>query len=63
MRAALNTGQHAQTAASPPPLQLLETDEYVDDAFAGTLGEVLIRCNNVLYVRAAPPEEKEGATA
>ncbi len=23
---------------------------------AGTLGEVLIRCNNVLYVRALPEE-------
>lgn len=42
----------------PRFLKLLETDEYVDDAFAGNLGEVLIRCNNVLYIRAA---ESKGA--
>ena len=34
-------------------LQLGSTEEYVDGALAGNLGEVLIRCNNVLYVRAA----------
>tara|TARA_Y200000002_G_scaffold341055_1_gene311989 strand:+ start:679 stop:864 length:186 start_codon:yes stop_codon:yes gene_type:complete len=39
-------------------LQLANTEEYVNDAFAGNLGEVLIRCNNVLYVRGA--EEEEG---
>jgi len=32
-------------------------NKYVDDAFAGNLGEVLIR-NNVLYIRAA---ESKGA--
>ena len=39
-------------------LQLANTEEFVDGAFAGNLGEVLIRCNNVLYIReggAAPP--------
>ena len=34
-------------------LQLEETEEFIDGQFAGTLGEVLIRCNNVLYVKAA----------
>lgn len=31
-------------------LQIANTEEYVNGAFAGHLGEVLIRCNNVLYV-------------
>jgi small nuclear ribonucleoprotein F len=35
-------------------LQLSDTEEYIDGAFAGNLGEVLIRCNNVLYMREAP---------
>ena len=34
-------------------LQLDRAKEYIDDAFAGDLGEILIRCNNVLYVRKA----------
>jgi small nuclear ribonucleoprotein F len=29
------------------------TEEWIDGALAGNLGEVLIRCNNVLFVRAA----------
>lgn len=33
--------------------QLGNTEEYIDGALAGNLGEVLIRCNNVLYVRSA----------
>jgi small nuclear ribonucleoprotein F len=32
-------------------LQLGNTEEYIDGQFAGNLGEVLIRCNNVMYVR------------
>mmetsp|Transcript_20121 Transcript_20121/g.26585 ORF Transcript_20121/g.26585 Transcript_20121/m.26585 type:complete len:87 (+) Transcript_20121:71-331(+) len=35
-------------------LQLQNTEEFIDGNFAGTLGEVLIRCNNVLYMRGAP---------
>ncbi|EDQ92838.1 uncharacterized protein MONBRDRAFT_13957 [Monosiga brevicollis MX1] len=34
-------------------LQLLNTEEYVDGSMTGALGEVLIRCNNVLYIRSA----------
>lgn len=32
-------------------LQLAQTEEYVDGNLTGQLGDVLIRCNNVLYVR------------
>ena len=37
-------------------LQLKDAEEYVDGESAGTLGEVLIRCNNVLYLREAPQQ-------
>jgi small nuclear ribonucleoprotein F len=29
---------------------------------AGSLGEVLIRCNNVLYIRGVEEEDEEGET-
>jgi len=33
---------------------LTDTEEFNSDGkFAGNLGEVLIRCNNVLYIRGA----------
>lgn len=32
-------------------LQMDNTDEYIDNCHTGSLGEVLIRCNNVLYIR------------
>ncbi|XP_063687604.1 small nuclear ribonucleoprotein F-like [Bolinopsis microptera] len=41
-------------------LNLANTEEYIDGVLAGNLGEVLIRCNNVLYVRGV---EEEGAAA
>ncbi|KAI8826914.1 uncharacterized protein EV422DRAFT_481661, partial [Fimicolochytrium jonesii] len=31
-------------------MQLANTEEYIDGASTGALGEVLIRCNNILYV-------------
>ncbi|CAK9068112.1 unnamed protein product [Durusdinium trenchii] len=34
-------------------LQLLNTEEWVDGSFRGNLGEVFIRCNNVLLLGAA----------
>jgi len=34
-------------------LQLENTKEYIGGEFAGELGEVLIRCNNVMYVKEA----------
>ena len=40
-------------------LQLKECEEFLDGQFAGFLGEVLIRCNNVLYIQALPAEEAE----
>ena len=41
-------------------LQLASTEEYIDGQFTGNLGEVLIRCNNVLFIRATPEEQEEG---
>ena len=43
-------------------LQLANTEEDIDGNFTGQLGEVLIRCNNVLYIRGVP-DEQEGAAA
>lgn len=40
-------------------LQLANTEEFIEGQFTGNLGEVLIRCNNVLYMRGVP-EEGEG---
>jgi len=37
-------------------MQLANTEEFVDGQLTGSLGEVLIRCNNVLYMRAVPEE-------
>lgn len=31
--------------------QLGETEEWINEECAGELGDVMIRCNNVLYVR------------
>lgn len=42
-------------------IQLANTEEYIDGKLAGTLGEVLIRCNNILYIREVA-EEGEGAS-
>ena len=41
-------------------LQLASTQEFIDGKLAGDLGEVLIRCNNVLYVRGAPDDGAGG---
>ncbi|XP_055330534.1 small nuclear ribonucleoprotein F-like [Paramacrobiotus metropolitanus] len=41
-------------------LQLANTEEYVEGALTGNLGEVLIRCNNVLYLRGVDEEEEDG---
>nr|XP_009938463.1 PREDICTED: small nuclear ribonucleoprotein F [Opisthocomus hoazin] len=41
-------------------LQLANTEEYIDGALSGHLGEVLIRCNNVLYIRGVEEEEEDG---
>lgn len=40
---------------------LLEnTEEFINGDFAGFLGQVLVRCNNVLYIKAS---SSEGDTA
>ncbi|PHH85841.1 hypothetical protein CDD83_11099 [Cordyceps sp. RAO-2017] len=38
-------------------LQLASTKEYVDGKEEGQLGQVLIRCNNVLWIRGVDPHE------
>mmetsp|Transcript_26144 Transcript_26144/g.36804 ORF Transcript_26144/g.36804 Transcript_26144/m.36804 type:complete len:86 (-) Transcript_26144:183-440(-) len=38
-------------------LQMANTEEYVDGKLCGNLGEVLIRCNNVLYLRGIEENE------
>ena len=38
-------------------LQMASTEEYIDGQLMGQLGEVLIRCNNVLYIRGVPEDE------
>ncbi|KAJ3327165.1 hypothetical protein HDU76_012297 [Blyttiomyces sp. JEL0837] len=40
-------------------IQLAKAEEFIDGASAGFLGEVLIRCNNILYIRQIPEEGEE----
>ena len=41
-------------------VQLASAEEYVDGESQGMLGEVLIRCNNVMYLKAADEEDACG---
>merc|ERR1712011_51477 len=41
-------------------LQLAKTEEYIDGNCTGSLGEVLVRCNNVLYVRGVDEGDEDG---
>ncbi len=41
-------------------LQLVNTEEFIDGELAGFLGEVLVRCNNVLYIKASENQEDNG---
>lgn len=41
-------------------LQLANTEEHIGGQPTGNLGEVLIRCNNVLYIRGVEEEDEEG---
>ena len=43
-------------------VQLSGCREFIKGAFAGDLGEILIRCNNILHIRAAPSPEAETGT-
>jgi len=38
-------------------IHLQRCEEFINGDFAGFLGEVLIRCNNVLYIKAAPVDD------
>jgi len=40
-------------------LQLASTEEWIDGTFSGNLGEVLIRCNNVLYIRGVQEDDEQ----
>ena len=40
-------------------IQLTNTQEYIDQKMTATLGQVLIRCNNVLWIQGAPMDGKE----
>jgi len=42
---------------------LANCEEWVDGAFCGNLGDVLIRCNNVLYMRGAPADDMQSDAA
>ena len=45
-------------------LQLVNTEEFIDGELAGFLGEVLVRCNNVLYIKALENQvEDDGGDA
>ena len=37
--------------------QLANTEEFIDGTMTGNLGEALIRCNNVLYIKGIDEEE------
>ena len=41
-------------------LQLAQTEEFIDGNFTGKIGEVLVRCINVLYVRGCEEENEDG---
>ena len=47
--------------AAPANMQLANSEEYIDGTHSGNLGEILIRCNNVLYVRGAGADGGTGA--
>jgi len=44
-------------------IQLSGTEEYINRKPTGTLGQVLIRCNNVLWISAAKGVEMNGDTS
>jgi len=43
-------------------VQLSGTEEFIDGNSQGTLGQVLIRCNNVLWISAADQGKENGDT-
>ena len=43
-------------------LQLAQAKEYIGGSCNGNLGDVLVRCNNVLYIRGLQEDNEEGET-
>ncbi|KAJ9149949.1 hypothetical protein NKR23_g4026 [Pleurostoma richardsiae] len=43
-------------------LQLSNAEEYISHKFSGSLGQILIRSNNVLWIRSADGTENGGDT-
>jgi len=41
-------------------MQLANTEEVIEGSVTGNLGEVLIRCNNVLYIKGMEDDDEEG---
>jgi len=41
-------------------MQLANTEEHIGGQVTGNLGEVLIRCNNVLYIKGVDDDDEEG---
>lgn len=41
-------------------IQLSNAEEYIKNNFSGALGQVLIRCNNVLWIRPAKGDGENG---
>merc|ERR1712037_515684 len=44
-------------------LQVADAAEYINGTYEGKLGEILIRCNNVLYLRGLKEGEEAAAEA
>jgi len=40
-------------------VQLVNSQEWEDGTFKGELGEILIRCNNVLYIRGMEDDDDQ----
>merc|ERR1719205_101508 len=40
-------------------MQLAQSEEFIDETCTGSLGEILIRCNNVMYIKPSEGEETE----
>mmetsp|Transcript_47505 Transcript_47505/g.61000 ORF Transcript_47505/g.61000 Transcript_47505/m.61000 type:complete len:89 (-) Transcript_47505:230-496(-) len=38
-------------------IQMGDAEEFIDGEFAGKLGEIMIRCNNVMYIRGGEDSE------
>ncbi|KAJ3054875.1 hypothetical protein HK097_000501 [Rhizophlyctis rosea] len=51
---------HLVSVDSYMNMQLANTEEFIDGASTGILGEVLVRCNNILYVRQLPEVDEAG---